>query len=130
MAEYTIMTGVAVAATVALDLALLRTRVLAQRAFWISLAIMWGFQVLVDGWLTKLSSPIVLYNEDRFSGRRVFFDSPVEDFGFGFAMILLTLSVWNATGGRQRPARRHRAVEIAERHHEPDANRETEMRPR
>lgn len=105
MAEYTVMTVGAVVATVALDLWVLRTRVLVQRAFWISLAIMWSFQVLVDGWLTKLSSPIVLYNDDRFSGRRVFFDSPVEDFGFGFAMILLSLSVWEVTGrnGRSGP---------------------------
>ncbi|MFN0026109.1 MAG: lycopene cyclase domain-containing protein [Acidimicrobiales bacterium] len=106
MAEYSVMTLVAVSATVVGDLFVLRTRLVAKRAFWISLGIMWAFQVLVDGWLTKLSAPIVLYNEDRFSGRRVFFDSPVEDFGFGFAMILLTLSVWEAlqrrAGGETR----------------------------
>ena len=56
---------------VILDVVVLRTRVATTGAFWLSLTIMWAFQVLVDGWLTKLSSPIVIYNEERFSGVRI-----------------------------------------------------------
>ena len=42
----------------------------------------------------RASDTIVIYNEADFSGVRVFFNSPIKDFGFGFALILLTLSVW------------------------------------
>jgi lycopene cyclase domain-containing protein len=105
MGEYTALAAVGVVATVMFDLFVVRTRVVRTASFWTSLGIMWAFQVLVDGWLTKLSAPIVLYNPDTFSGRRVFFDSPVEDFAFAFAMIVLTLSVWDHLGRRdgERP---------------------------
>src|SRR5687767_12528101 len=101
MPEYTIAAAVAVAAAVALDLRVLRTGLLRTTSFWITLGITWGFQVPVDGWLTKLSSPIVVYHPDRFSGARIFWDSPVEDFLFGFALILATLAVWRALGRRE-----------------------------
>ncbi len=48
----------------------------------------------VDGWLTKLSAPIVLYRAQAISGVRWPWDIPVEDFGFAFAMITLTLLLW------------------------------------
>jgi lycopene cyclase domain-containing protein len=98
MGEYTLITIAAVAAAVVFDVSIVRTRMIMRPTVWMSLAIMWTFQVLVDGWLTKLSSPIVLYNEDEFSGVRIFFDSPIEDFAYAFAMILLTLSVWERLG--------------------------------
>ena len=104
MPEYTVATVLAVVVVVALDLTVLRTRLVCTSTFWVSLAIMWSFQVFVDGWLTDLSSPIVRYDPDHFSGVRVFFDSPIEDFGFGFALILLTLSVWDVLGRRTSEA--------------------------
>ena len=94
MPEYTVLTVTAVLVVIVLDLALIRTRLLATVSFWITLSIMWGFQILVDGWLTKLRAPIVIYDEASFSGVRIFLDSPIEDFGFGFAMIVTTLMVW------------------------------------
>lgn len=100
MPEYTVATALAMALVVAIDLAVARTRLLHTSTFWITLAITWSFQVFVDGWLTDLSSPIVRYDPDHFSGVRVFFDSPIEDFGFGFALILSTLSVWEVLGRR------------------------------
>ena len=39
-----------------------------------------GFQILVDGWLTKLSAPIVIYDDRHTSGIRFPFDIPIEDF--------------------------------------------------
>ena len=90
-----------VIAAIAFDLFVVRTRVMLTAAFWVSLCIMWAFQVLIDGWLTKQSSPIVIYNENEFSGRRIFFDSPIEDFGFALAMIVLTLSIWERLGQRR-----------------------------
>ena len=101
MPEYTVLTVLGMAAAAAVDLRVLRTRLLGTSTFWMSLGIMWFFQIFVDGWLTKLSSPIVRYDPDQFSGIRLFFDSPVEDFGFGFAMILLTLSTWQWLGARR-----------------------------
>ncbi|MCC6437445.1 MAG: lycopene cyclase domain-containing protein [Acidimicrobiales bacterium] len=88
--------------TVIVDLFVLRTRLVRTRAFWISLAIMCFFQIFVDGWLTRARDTIVFYNPDDFSGIRVFFHTPIEDFGFGFALILATLSVWEALSHRVR----------------------------
>ena len=58
------------------------------------MGIMWLFQIPVDGWLTKLSSPIVRYDPEHFSGIRVFFDSPLEDFGFAYALVTLSIVLW------------------------------------
>ena len=100
MGEYPVLATIGVLLALAFDLFLARTRVVRTAVFWISLAIMWAFQILVDGCLTKSSAPIVLYNEEEFSGRRIFFDSPVEDFAFAFAMIVLTLSIWDLLARR------------------------------
>jgi lycopene cyclase domain-containing protein len=82
------------AAVVALELVVLRTGLFTRRSFWIAYAICLFFQVLVDGWLTKLSAPIVRYDPAEFSGWRFPFDIPVEDFVYGFALITLTLLLW------------------------------------
>lgn len=97
---YTVMTVAAIVAVVAWELVVARTGILRRSSFWLSMGIVWFFQIFVDGWLTKLSSPIVLYAPETFSGIRIFFDSPIEDFGFGFAMITLTLVTWEQLGRR------------------------------
>ena len=53
-----------------------------------------GFQILVDGWLTKLSAPIVIYDDRHTTGVRFPFDIPIEDFLFGFAMVTAVLLLW------------------------------------
>ena len=107
--EYTWASIVAVVAVVAVELLWLRTGLFGKLTFWISYAIILFFQVLVDGWLTKLSAPIVTYNPDRFSGIRVPFDIPVEDYLFGFALIVLTMLLWERAGQRRPPgAGQHR----------------------
>jgi len=93
-AAYTIEALGAPAAVVALELTALRTGILRRGRFWITMAITLAFQVPVDGWLTKLSAPIVLYRPAAISGVRWPWDIPVEDFGFAFAMITLTLALW------------------------------------
>ena len=102
MPEYTAATLVAMTVAAVVDLRILRTRLLTQSTFWLSIGIMFFFQIFVDGWLTKLSSPIVIYAAEHASGIRVFFDSPIEDFGFGFALILGVCSVWDALAARER----------------------------
>jgi lycopene cyclase domain-containing protein len=97
---YTVSAICAPAAVVAVELTALRTGILRRGRFWATIAITLGFQVLVDGWLTKLSAPVVLYRASAISGVRWPWDIPVEDFGFAFAMITLTLALWE----RARPA--------------------------
>lgn len=63
MREYTILALVGVAAVVVFELAWARTGLFARRAYWVTMAIVFGFQSLVDGWLTKLGRghTIVIY---------------------------------------------------------------------
>ena len=96
--EYTGAALVAVVAVVALEVAWLRTGLFRTRAYWLSMGIILFFMVLVDGWLTKLSAPIVLYNPDEFSGIRFPWDIPVEDYLFGFALLTLVMLLWDRTG--------------------------------
>lgn len=98
--EYTFASLAGVVVVVLIELAWLRTGVLFRRTFWIAYAIVVFFQVLVDGWLTKLSSPIVIYAPDKLSGWRAPFDVPVEDYLFGFALIALTIMLWERWGQR------------------------------
>jgi lycopene cyclase domain-containing protein len=106
--EYTWASIVAVVAVVAVELLWLKTGLFGKVTFWISYAVILFFQVLVDGWLTKLSAPIVTYNPDKFSGIRVPFDIPVEDYLFGFALIVLTMLLWERAGRRPPGADGHR----------------------
>lgn len=103
--EYTFLTVVAVLAVVVLELAWWRTGVFRTAQYWITMAIVFAFQVPVDGWLTKLSDPIVIYNERQMSGLRLPWDIPVEDFGFGFAMVTFAILLWrrrlDRAGGSQ-----------------------------
>lgn len=101
---YTWLVGVALLSTAVWDLALLRTRLLCRKAFWVAYAIMVSFQLLVNGLLT--GPGIVQYDPDTILGPRLAY-APVEDLGFGFALILLTLSCWVALGRRAagRPVR-------------------------
>jgi lycopene cyclase domain-containing protein len=84
-----------------LELAVLRTGLFRKPAYWISMGIVVFFQVLTDGWLTKLSAPIVIYNEAHTSGIRFPWDIPVEDFLFGWSLVTGVLLLWE----RQRVRR-------------------------
>lgn len=100
MLLYTVPAVASVVAVVALELLVLRTGLFSKLSFWIAYGICLFFQVLVDGWLTKLSSPIVRYDEAEFSGWRFPFDIPVEDYVYGFTLIALTLALWERTRPR------------------------------
>lgn len=104
MGEYTAAAVVAVAAVVAWELLLLRTGLLRERRYWITLVIVFAFQVLVDGWLTKRTAPIVLYRASATSGVRFPWNIPVEDFGFGFALVTAVLLRWRVLGDRRAGA--------------------------
>ena len=99
---YTLPAVVAVLAVCALELVVLRTGLFRRPAYWISMAIVLGFQVIVDGWLTKLSAPIVIYDEQHTTGIRFPLDIPVEDFLFGWALVTAVLLLWERMRLRDR----------------------------
>ena len=101
MPEYTVATLVAVVVVVAVELLWARTGIFRTARYWITMAIVFFFQVLVDGWLTKLSDPIVLYTPSQFGGIRFPFDIPLEDFGFGFALVTGTIIAWQLAARRE-----------------------------
>ena len=98
---YTVPAVVAALAVGALELTVLRTGLFRRAAYWLSMLIVIGFQILVDGWLTKLGAPIVVYDNRQTSGIRFPLDIPIEDFFFGFALVTAVLLLWE----RQRERR-------------------------
>lgn len=99
---YTLPAVVAVIVVCTLEFAVLRTGLFRRPAYWISMAIVVGFQIPVDGWLTKLSAPIVIYDDRHTSGIRFPFDIPVEDFLFGWALVTAVLLLWERRRARDR----------------------------
>jgi lycopene cyclase domain-containing protein len=95
--SYTVLALLGVAATMLVDLLLLRTRLLRRKAFWTAYGIVVLFQLVVNGLLTGLR--VVRYDPRRIIGWRIAY-APVEDLLFGFAMVTLTLSTWVWLGRR------------------------------
>lgn len=104
MPEYTAAAVGSVGVVVLLELLWLRTGLFRRPTYWVAMLIVFAFQVLVDGWLTKLSAPIVLYAAEHNSGVRFPWDIPVEDFAYGFALVTLTLLLWVRRPGSDGPA--------------------------
>ena len=102
MPEYTVLTVVSVLVVVALELFWWRTGIFRTLQYWLAMAIVFAFQILVDGWLTKLSDPIVIYNPQQMLGVRAPWDIPIEDFGFGFAMVTLAILLWRRALDRKK----------------------------
>ena len=98
---YTVPSVVSAIAVGVLELTVLRTGLFRRPAYWLSMLIVIGFQILTDGWLTKRSAPIVVYDDRHTSGIRFPFDIPIEDFLFGFALVTAVLLLWE----RQREHR-------------------------
>ena len=94
MPEYTVLTACAVVAVVVAELVYFKSGIFTTAQYWWSIVIVFAFQIPVDGWLTKLSDPIVIYDPEEMLGWRTPWDIPVEDFGFGFAMVTLAILLW------------------------------------
>ena len=92
--SYTVAAACAPVLAVLAEVAVVRTGILRRARFWLTIAITLAFQVLVDGWLTKRTAPVVCYHARAISGLRWPWDIPVEDFLFGFALITTTLLLW------------------------------------
>ncbi len=95
--SYTLAALLGVAGSVVLDVAVLRTRVLARRAFWVGYAIVVVFQLVTNGVLTGRG--VVLYDPHAITGLRIVY-APVEDLFFGFALVVQTLAWWVFWGRR------------------------------
>jgi lycopene cyclase domain-containing protein len=95
--SYTLAALLGVLGALALDLILLRTRLVLRKAFWTAYAIVLVFQLVVNGLLTGLR--IVRYDSAVIAGPRIVY-APLEDLLFGFAMVTMTLSLWVAAGRR------------------------------
>ena len=94
---YTQIAIFAVLFAISFDLYLFNTKLLKRKVFWTSYAIIVGFQLLTNWWLT--SRKIVMYDPEVITGIR-FFSAPAEDVLFGFALILSVLSLWINLGKR------------------------------
>jgi hypothetical protein len=104
---YTQLSITAIVLAVAVDLWIVRGQVLKQRVFWASYAIVVFFQLLSNGAFTGLG--IVKYDDSAivggtspadgaptmFGDGRIAF-APIEDLGFGFALVVLSVSLWVA----------------------------------
>lgn len=103
---YTAITVTAVLLAVALDRWVARTRLTATANWWVAYGIIVFFQLLTNGWLTGRRivqyDPGTILGSGRVTlvgeGRLVY--APVEDLGFGFALVLTTCVVWVWLGRR------------------------------
>lgn len=106
---YTQIAVVAAALAVVIDIRLIKSAVTTRKVFWVSYAIMIFFQLITNGILT--GAGIVEYSGIKIIGSDTPVDSrppflgdgriayaPVEDLVFGFALIVLTLSMWVRLG--------------------------------
>ncbi len=108
---YTQLAILGVLLAIVWDLWVGRTRLLARQVFWMAYPIIVFFQLLTNGVLTGFR--IVRYSGSEIigsstpedgppallgDGRIVY--APVEDLMFGFALVLLTLSLWVIWGRR------------------------------
>jgi lycopene cyclase domain-containing protein len=98
MPIYPALAALAAVVVVALELRVLRTGLFRQPAYWLALLICLGFMVPVDGWLTKLSSPIVFYDDTDTTGLRPVWDILAEEFVYAFALLTLVMLVWDHLG--------------------------------
>lgn len=102
---YTQLAVAGVVIVLLLDLFVFRTRLVTRKAFWVSYAIIFFFQLITNGMFTGFG--IVKYDGDAIVGStspetgappflgdgRISF-APFEDLLFGFSLILLSLSLW------------------------------------
>ena len=89
--EYTLAAICGVVLAVLLELLVLRTGLFRDPRYWVALAVVACFQLLVNGVLT--CPPIVSYDPAEILGPRIAC-APIEDLGFGFAMVTTTIALW------------------------------------
>ncbi len=102
---YTALGVTAVIAVVALDVLVLRTRMVTRLVFWVSYAIIVFFQLVTNAMFTgfgivKYDGAAIVGETSPAAGPPPFLGegriayAPVEDLLFGFALVLLSISLW------------------------------------
>jgi lycopene cyclase domain-containing protein len=131
---YTAAACLGVGFALLLDLGILRTKLLRRKAFWVAYAIVFGFQLLVNGILT--GRRLVVYDPHAvlggatprlLGGWRIAY-APVEDLLFGFSMVVQTLAWWVWWERRARRARRNAGPNTASRRRVPTETRRSSTR--
>ncbi len=103
---YTQLAVLGVVCAVVLDVWVLRTRLLGRKVFWVTYAILFGFQLLTNAVLSGTGVVRYAAASSLGSGEVVFLGegriayAPVEDLLFGFALVVATLSLWVWWGRR------------------------------
>jgi lycopene cyclase domain-containing protein len=102
MISYTLLAGIAVILVFVFGVAVMKSGLISRPQFWISLAIVTLFQLLTNGYLT--SQKIVTYNPEAITGTRIAY-APIEDLFFGFALVTLTMLIWEWVGPSSKKAK-------------------------
>jgi lycopene cyclase domain-containing protein len=95
--SYTVAALSGAATAVLVDLVVLRTALVTRGVFWATYPIILFFQLVSNGVLT--GRDIVRYDPAAIVGWRLVY-APVEDLVFGFALVLVSLSLWVWWGRR------------------------------
>jgi lycopene cyclase domain-containing protein len=105
MPAYPVFSVLAAVAVIALELLWLRTGIFRRSAYWIAMVVVFAFMIPVDGWMSKVPDPIVIYDPSVLSGLRFPIDIPTEEFVYAFAMVTLALVLWERAGPRAESSR-------------------------
>lgn len=98
MPIYPTLAVIAVVTVTALELVVFRTGLFRDVAYWISMAICGAFMIPVDGWLTKLSAPIVIYRPDDTSQLYPIWNILAEEYLYAFAVLTMVMILWDHQG--------------------------------
>lgn len=90
MKEYTLLAVSFSLVAVLID-RVFKTKLFRRKLFYLFLGVIFCFKLLVNGFLT--GKEIVVYNSKYFLGLRLG-SIPLEDFLFGFSMVVLTIVFW------------------------------------
>lgn len=101
MPIYPALALVAAVLVVAAELLWFRSGLFRSRAYYVSMLIVFGFMVAVDGWLTKLSAPIVIYDDTQTTGIRPIWDILLEEYAYAFALLTMIILLWDRAGQRE-----------------------------
>ena len=100
MPIYPSLALLAAVAVVLAEVFLFRSGLFRSRAYWVAMVIVLAFMVAVDGWLTKLSAPIVIYDDEQTSGIRPIWDILLEEYAYAFALLTIVILLWDRAARR------------------------------
>ena len=101
MRLYPTLALLAAAVVVVAELRFFRSGIFRTRAYYLSMLIVLGFMILVDGWLTKLSAPIVIYNDAQTTAIRPIWDILLEEYAYAFALLTMIILLWDRIGEKE-----------------------------